>query len=102
MWNVTCDLVRCLGAHYPFIAASDDMSRVVEVEQGEADAIQRAGRRAAYAVVNDEPSLRGFDRWRGQTDLPSVPPRSLAGLEEQDVIAPVAQIGREGQPHVGF
>ena len=53
------------------------------------------------AVVHHEPAVGGLDRRRSEADLAGVPPGAVAGLEQQRVIAPVTQVGRERDPHVG-
>ena len=55
--DVAGDLVRRLRADDPFISTSEDAARIIEVEQGQADAIKRTSRSVAYAVIDDEPPL---------------------------------------------
>ena len=53
------------------------------------------------AVVAEQPALGRLERRRPQPDLAGVPPGPVARLEHQAVVAPVAEVGRERDPHVG-
>src|SRR5687767_14471960 len=53
------------------------------------------------AVIEDEPAIGRLERRWTETDLAGVPPGAIAGLEQQLVITPVAEVWREGDPHVG-
>ena len=64
------------------------------------DAVDRAVRGRVDAVVHDEPAVGGLERRRPEADLAGVPPGAVARLEQELVVAPVAQVGRVREPHV--
>ena len=94
-------LVRLDWPHDPPVAPVEDDPWILEVEEGEADPVDRAARRVVDAVVEDEPALGRLERRRPEADLPGVPPRPLAGVQEERVVAPVAEVGRVRDPDVG-
>src|SRR6266446_9401579 len=59
--NITRDLIGCAWTNYPLVTAAQDPPRVLEVEQGQADPVNRTSWRIAHAVVNDQPALGGLD-----------------------------------------
>src|SRR5437764_2890575 len=100
--NVTRNLIRLTRTNHPFVSASQDPARVVQVEQCEPNAVQRTSRCITYAMVDNQPSVNGLDRLRRQADFARVPPGTVTRFEQYAVIAPVMQIRRKRQPHVGF
>src|SRR4029077_2977455 len=77
--DVADPLVRSLGAEGPLGGPGDDPCRTVAVEQGEPRAVDRPGRGEADAVVQDEPAVRGQERWRPDPDLVRRPGAVLPG-----------------------
>jgi hypothetical protein len=90
--DVAGPLIVGLGTQHPVVAPVEDDIRLLEVQERQPGAVQRAGRRGADAVVHDQPAIRGLQRRRPEPDLAGVPPAPLARLQEQVLVAPVAQI----------
>jgi hypothetical protein len=56
---VAATLVLSFRTEHPFAAAHYYKAGVIAVEQGQSQAIDRPGRRDAYAVIENEPSVIG-------------------------------------------
>ncbi len=99
--HVPVDLVRGGRTHDPLVRPVEDDPRVVEVQEREPDAVDRAGRGGMDAVVAEQPALRRLQRRRPEPDLAGVPPCPVARLEEEAVVAPVAEVRGIRDPDVG-
>src|SRR5688500_12227403 len=60
--DVATLLVSFLGPENPFVAAQQAMLRRVQIKQSKPQSVDGARRGVADAMVNDQPTLRGFDR----------------------------------------
>src|SRR5437868_8285293 len=87
--NITCHLIRGVRTYHPLVTASQDPPRVIQIEQSQANAIERARRRVTHTVVDNQPALCRLDRLGRQTNLARVPPGAVTCLEQHGVIAPV-------------
>ena len=79
--DVTRPLVRRGRRQHPAGQSAHDAGRLLEVEQGEADAVDLARDRGLDAVVDQEPAVLGAERWRPEADPRRIPPGALAGSE---------------------
>src|SRR5947209_13354385 len=79
--NVTRNLIRLTRTNHPFVSASQDPARVVQVEQCEPNAVPRTSRCITYALVDNQPSVNGLDRLRRQADFARVPPGTVTRFE---------------------
>ncbi len=80
MVNVTMDLVGLTRAEGPLVASAEHDRGVLEIQEREADTIDRSAGSEVGAVVQDEPAVRGLDRWRSQADLACVLPGAVTRL----------------------
>src|SRR5438093_1636483 len=54
-------LIGLLRSKDPFIATPDDATGLLQVEQGQPQAIETSPWRIAYPVIDDEPAFRRFN-----------------------------------------
>src|SRR5215207_751778 len=52
-------------------------------------------------MIEDEPALIGPKRRRRQPNLVGIPPASAPGAQQDVMVAPVLEVGRPRNPHVG-
>ena len=73
--DIAREFVHRLRADDPLVRLPQDAPRVVDVQLGEAHAIQGAGGRLAYAVIDNKPPLAGASGW---VERPILPPSHQA------------------------
>jgi hypothetical protein len=72
--NVAMLLVRFLWAKHPFVAAFDTVLRCMQVKQGHTQPVNATCGRLLHTVIEHQPALRRFNRWRRETDFVCIPP----------------------------
>ena len=82
------------GREDPFRGAMQHARRLLEVEQREPEAVDRAADRLLDPVVDQQPAVLGLQERRPDPDPQRVPPRALARLQHDLGRAPVDEIGR--------
>jgi hypothetical protein len=79
--DVACPLIGSERREDPVGKASQDACRLVEVEQGDADAVDVAADGVLDAVVEEQPAVLGPERRRPDPDPERVPPGACARVE---------------------
>src|SRR6185369_18084837 len=98
--HITRSFVVLAGTEDPLIAAPQHSARVIQIQQREPQPVKAPSRRNAHTVINDQPSIRRFNRRRRQTNLIGIPPRAAPCLDVHTVISPMLKVGRVRQPYV--
>ncbi len=86
-------LERELGGEGPGRGAEDELPRIMEIEQGQPEAIDEQLRDFFHAVIDQQPAVLRFNGRRAETDLEPVPPGTALLRKHDAGETPVNEVG---------
>ncbi len=98
--HVSNALVGGFRTEDPRVPALQADCRFLQIEERQTETINASRSRLPHTVIDHEPAFRRFDGWRTQANFVRVPPTAAPRFENDFVTAPMAQVGRIGDPHM--
>src|SRR6266487_240547 len=97
---ISMPFVWFFRSKHPFVTALQATIGFIQIKQSEPQSVNNSGPILLHAVIDHEPTLYGFNRRGGESDLISVPPAAKPCFQNFFMITPVPQVQRVRYPHV--